>query len=192
MIGRLTGTYSGTTPEGSALVDVGGVGYAVRLPAQATLPLREGEHVMFFIHTAVRDDAIDLYGFLEEMELVFFKQLMQVSGIGPKTALTIMGTADVVGLKRAIAAGDSGALVKVYGVGKKSAERLVVELRDKVALEAGTSGSQGYGGDDGEVIEALMALGYRADESRRALKDIAPDIVGTKARLSATLRYLGK
>jgi Holliday junction DNA helicase RuvA len=143
-----------------------------------------------YIHTAVRDDAIDLYGFLEEAELVFFKQLMGVSGIGPKTALGIMSVADVSSLKRAVAEGDSVTLIKVYGIGKKSAERLVVELRDKVSLEIGVgSGSTATG--DGDVIEALLSLGYRADESRKALKEVAPGTVGTKARLAAVLRHLG-
>lgn len=121
MIGRLSGAFAGTTPDGAALVDVGGVGYAVRLPAQAVLTLEPGARVMFHIHTAVRDDAIDLYGFLAEDELVFFKQLMGVSGIGPKTALGIMGVADVSALKRAIAQGDAATLTKLYGIGKKSA-----------------------------------------------------------------------
>jgi Holliday junction DNA helicase RuvA len=191
MIGKLRGLLDGTTPEGYILVDVSGVGYCVRMPAQVDILLQLGQEVMLFIHTAVREDAIDLYGFLTEEELQFFKQLMQVSGVGPKTALGIMNVADVSSLKRAIAAGDSAQLTNVFGIGKKSAERLIVELRDKIKLQASKQGVVYTGEDDSEVIEALMALGYRADEGRKALKDVPASTKGTHARLSAALRQLG-
>jgi len=192
MIGKLTGEFAGTTPDGAALVDVGGVGYVVRLPAQAGDSRgTPGERVSFYIHTAVREDAIDLYGFETEEALAFFKQLMQVSGVGPKTALGIMSVAEVSSLKRAIAQSDSVTLVKVYGIGKKSAERLVVELRDKIKLEVPAPGSAPYAEDDTEVIEAMLALGYRADESRKILKEIPPTIRGTRERIAAALRHLG-
>lgn len=192
MIGRLTGEFGGTTPDGSALIDVGGVGYTVRTPLLTLEILKGGSsHVSLHIHTAVRDDAIDLYGFLAEEELSFFKQLMGVSGVGPKTALGIMSVADVSMLKRAIAQSDSVTLIKVYGIGKKSAERLVVELRDKIKLEIPAPGEKQYAEDDTDVIEALLSLGYRADESRRVLQEIAPGLKGTRERLSAALRYLG-
>lgn len=191
MIGKLRGLLDGTTPEGSMLVDVSGVGYVVRMPGPADLAPQLGQSVTLFIHTAVREDAIDLYGFLTEEELHFFKQLMQVSGVGPKTALGIMSGADVSALKRAIAAGDAAQLTNVFGIGKKSAERLVVELRDKIKLQASKQGVVYTGEDDSEVIEALMALGYRADESRKALGGVSAATKGTHARLSAALRHLG-
>ncbi len=192
MIGRLTGDFAGTTPDGSALIDVGGVGYTVRTPLLTLETLKDTAHsTSIYIHTAVREDAIDLYGFLTEEELAFFKQLMTVSGIGPKSALSIMSVADVSSLKRLIAQGDSVTLIKVYGIGKKSAERLVVDLRDKIKLEMPAPGSSRHADDDGDVLEALMALGYRADESRKILKEIPPDIRGTNDRIAAALRYLG-
>lgn len=168
MIGKLTGSFAGTTPEGLALVDVGGVGYAVRLPLPTMLTISSGAvgELSLFVHTAVREDAIDLYGFTTAEELSFFKLLMSVSGIGPKTALSILNVAEVSSLKRAIASGDSVQLIKVFGIGKKSAERMVLELKDKL----GEGGEAALGGGDGEVIEALMALGYRADEARAAVK----------------------
>ena len=185
MIGKLTGSVSSSSPDGSIIVEVGGVGYCVRVPL-LLLPL-EGK-VSLHIHTAVREDAIDLYGFPDEAGLAFFKQLMSVSGIGPKTAISIMSVADVPSLSRAIAAGDAQALVKVFGLGKKSAERIVVELRDKLAAHA----PKGAGGD-AEVVEALMALGYSASESRNAIKGLSPkDGETTKERLSAALRRLGQ
>jgi Holliday junction DNA helicase RuvA len=195
MIGKLTGRFGGEADGGAVIIEVGGVGYVVRTPLFAIDLLRAsaGGEISMFIHTAVREDALDLYGFPTEIELAFFKQLMSVSGIGPKSALGIMQVADVASLKRAIAAGDQLTLVKVFGIGKKSSERIVVELRDKLASEAKARGisSDSLPLGDTEVIEALMALGYRADESRRAVKDIPNEIVGVRERLSAALKQLG-
>jgi Holliday junction DNA helicase RuvA len=190
MIGKLTGTLGHTSP-GEALLDVAGVGYLVRVPLSVTL--RAGDKLSLFIYTKVSDDAIDLYGFSTEAELAFFKQLMSVSGIGPKTALGIMGVSDVTTLKRSIAAGDASTLTKVFGIGKKSAERMVVELRDKVSLEVGGGTAlHGVAGDDLEILEALMALGYRADESRAVLKTLSKSGATTlQERLGAALKRLG-
>jgi Holliday junction DNA helicase RuvA len=192
MIGKLTGHFDGTTPEGLALIDVVGVGYAVRIPLPTLIILQTAatERVSLFVHTAVRDDAIDLYGFITPEELSFFKQLMSVSGIGPKTALGVLNVADVATLKSTIASGDAAKLIKVFGIGKKSAERMVVELRDKLASEVGV----GIAGGDAEVIEALMALGYRADEARAALKAFSKTLgadASVHEKLSAALKYLG-
>src|SRR6185295_1762397 len=133
MIGKLTGTWEGST-DGMGLIDVAGVGYAVRVPFY-TLTTVPGTLVSLFIHTAVREDAIDLYGFATGEELSFFRQLTSVSGVGPKTALGVLNVSDIKSLKRSIAAGDAGALTKVFGIGKKSAERIVVELKDKMGHE---------------------------------------------------------
>ena len=184
MIGKLTGTVERAAP-GEALIDVAGVGYLVRIPL--SLELSPGGRASLSIYTAVRDDAIDLYGFAGDKELLFFKQLMSVSGIGPKTALGIMSVSDVESLKRSIGAGDAAALTKVFGIGKKSAERIVVELREKVG---GGMLAAGEGGEDGEVIEALLSLGYSASESRAALKK-AGEAKGVKERLGRALRHLG-
>lgn len=186
MIGKLTGTVAGTDAH-SVILDVQGVGYCVRMSLGALLTLKEGGPLSLFVHTAVRDDAIDLYGFQTQEELTFFKLLMSVQGVGPKTALGILNVADVKTLKRSIAQGDASTLTKVFGIGKKSAERIVVELRDKLKDHKG----EAVAGDDGEVIEALMALGYRAEESRRALGQVQADVVGVRERLSAALKNLG-
>lgn len=137
----------------------------------------------------MRDDAIELYGFPTAAELAFFKLLMSVSGVGPKTALGVLNVADIQSLKRSIALGDSSALNKVYGIGKKSAERIVVELRDKLAKDTANTAAA-VAGSDGEVVEALMALGYSAPEAREAIKELPKDAKGTQARLSAALRHL--
>ncbi len=193
MIGKLTGRFGGVAEGGVALVEVAGVGYAVRIPLLALEALQgSSAEVSLYIHTAVREDAIDLYGFETEEDLGFFKQLMSVSGIGPKTALGILNAADAPSLKRSIALGDAAALTKVFGIGKKSAERIVVELKDKVLLTspARTAQSGSVGGGEIEVIEALMALGYSAPESRAALKESAAE-GDTRERLAAALKYLG-
>lgn len=189
MIGKLTGVWGGAE-DGAGLIEVGGVGYAVRVPLYA-LTTKPGAPVSLFIHTAVREDAIDLYGFTTQEELSFFKQLTGVSGVGPKTALGVLNVADIKSLKRSIAAGDASALTKVFGIGKKSAERIVVELRDKLALERSAKPSDLAALGDGEVIEALMALGYKADESRAALRAIGQEGGDIKERLGAALRRLG-
>ena len=188
MIGKLTGRFESSGPSGTALIEVGGVGYSVRVPASSLARLQAGD-VSLYIHTAVREDAIDLYGFPEPEELAFFKQLMSVSGVGPKTALAIMSVAEVATLARAIAAGDSGTLTKVFGIGKRTAERIVVELKDKMLKGVRSDPSSSLGANDSEAIEALMALGYGAAECRKALGGIEGGDL--KERLGLALRRLG-
>lgn len=190
MIGKLTGRFTGVVPDG-ILIEVGGVGYAVRVPALALASLRKDSEISLFIHTAVREDSLDLYGFSTEEELRFFKQLLGVTGIGPKSALGILNVADVATLKRSIAHGDNSMLTKVFGIGKKSAERIVVELRDKFALESTNKGESLGSSEDADVVEALMALGYSAAESRRAVREIPKDAEGVKKRIAEALKYLG-
>jgi len=190
MIGKLTGTLAGKQEGGVVIVDVQGVGYCVRVPLAFTLA--DDSPISLFIHTAVRDDAIDLYGFAAEHELAFFRQLMTVSSVGPKTALSIMSVAETSALKRAIAAGDASTLHKVFGIGKKSAERIVVELRDKLQVETGAQELILGAGNDAEVIEALLGLGYSAAECRKALQGLGVDpSASIKDRLGAALRRLG-
>ena len=188
MIGKLTGTFAGRSGDGTILIDVGGVSYAIHttLAARETLA-REGR-ASVFTHMAVREDAIDLYGFPTEEELSFFRLLLGVSGIGPKTALGVLNLADVQTLKNTIATGDSAYLTRVFGLGKKSAERIVVELKDKL-----TKG--GYGGTvtgpEGDVLEALLTLGYSAEEARTAVKAVAGE-GDTSDRLRKALQILGQ
>ena len=147
--------------------------------------------ICLFIHTAVREDAIDLYGFLTQGELRFFKLLTSVSGIGPKSALGILNLADVPTLARAITRGDASGLTKVFGIGKKSGERIVLELRDKLTNELIISSAASPEMGDTDVLEALMALGYSAAESRAAVKEISPETQEMRERLSEALRHLG-
>ncbi len=173
MIGKLTGHFGGNTPDGSVIIDVHGVGYSVRVSAALVNALAihseaSSDPTSLFIHTNVREDAIELYGFLTESDMIFFRQLTSVGGVGSKTAMGIMNLADTPTLKRSIARGDTVSLTKVIGIGKKSAERIVVELKDKMNVEGDAAGQQD---GDYEVVEALLSLGYSAQDARRAVKE---------------------
>lgn len=195
MIGKLTGRFGGMAGDGTVIIEVSGVGYAVRVPASLLAEMQGGAaDISLHIHTAVREDAIDLYGFASGDDLAFFRQLTSVSGIGPKSALGILNIAEADTLKRSIARGDSSMLTKVFGIGKKSAERIVVELRDALADQAAARGEAVGAGEGSEVVEALIALGYSATEARRAAKETAkeaPEGASVRERLSAALKYLG-
>jgi Holliday junction DNA helicase RuvA len=192
MLGRLIGVFEGERQDGTALIDVHGVGYVVRATAVALEEARRNpSRTVFLIHTVVREDVFDLYGFSNEDEQSFFKLLLEVSGVGPKTALGILNLAGIETLRSAIAAGDAAYLTRVSGVGKKSAERIVVELKDKLS-KAGFG--EGHGGrkEDGDVLEALVALGYSPLEARAALKSVPAEITDLQGRVREALRTLSK
>lgn len=188
MIGKLTGTFAGKSGDGSILIDVGGVAYAVHTTLSAMEAFSRGPSVEAYTHLSVREDGMDLYGFPSQDELGFFRLLIGVSGVGPKTALGILNVADVKTLKNAIATGDTTYLTRVFGVGKKSAERIVVELRDKFAKEG--YGGKGSAGEDGDALDALIALGYSGEEARTALKAVAKEGDASE-RLRKALQILG-
>lgn len=189
MIGKLSGVCGGISTQGTLLVEVGGVGYAVRTTLSHLAGLREGARVSLHIHTSVRDDAIDLYGFPSEEEVSFFRLLLGVSGIGPKTALSILNLDTVPGLRAAIARGDIPYLTRISGIGKKSAERVVVELRDKLA-KLGYGAGDAALSSDAEVLDALGSLGYKAEEAREAIRKVPPEVRGVGERLRETLKRL--
>lgn len=192
MIGRLQGTYLGTARSGEALIDIHGVGYLVRTTSSGFAELHaHPDQATLFIHTAVKEDALDLYGFPNEEELSFFKLLLDVSSVGPKTALGILNLAGVATLRSAIAAGDAAYLTRVSGVGKKSAERIVVELRDKLAKE-GYGESHANRGLDGDVLDALVNLGYSLEQARAALASVPSDLTEVEARVRGALKILSK
>ena len=188
MIGQLTGTIA-AREAGSIILDVAGVGYLLRVtsPTYQLLTKKEGV-VTLRTHLAVRENALDLYGFLEEKELHFFELLLTVSGIGPKTALAVLSVADVETIISAVSEGNSAYLTKVAGIGRKIAEKIVLELRDKVgAIEKASVSMQ----EDSDVLEALRSLGYQASEAREALKQLPKEMAGASDRLKAALKMLG-
>jgi Holliday junction DNA helicase RuvA len=139
---------------------------------------------------AVRENSLDLYGFVTTEEMDFFTLLLDVSGIGPKSALSILIVAPLDTLKKAIATGDTSYLNKVSGIGKKTAEKIVIELRDKLhAFKHEGSASELRGESD--VVEALKSLGYSQNEARDVLKQVPATIEGTNARIKEALKILG-
>lgn len=176
-----------------AVIDTNGVGYKVRTTLDTLIKLRDNKtnKVSLWIHTSVREDAIDLYGFNDQNELNFFEMLISVSGIGPKSALGILNIAPVDHLKEAIAMGDASALTKVSGIGSKSAQKIILELRDKLGSNINEKGSTILG-EERDAIEGLVALGYAEREAREALKNISAETKGTSARIKEALKKLGK
>jgi Holliday junction DNA helicase RuvA len=174
MIGRLTGRLASKAPD-SVLLDVGGVGYLVHIPLSTFYELPEAESpASLFVHTHVREDSLALYGFLTERERSLFLMLMSVAGIGPKVALTVLSGIPPAELVEALRRQDVRRLVAIPGVGKKTAERMVLELAEKVAgfgAEPATGAPTAVAPDD--VVSALVNLGYRKAEAERAVDGIA-------------------
>jgi len=187
MIGRLEGTVH-STHAGFAILSVGGVGYKVFGTRETLARMKREGDAAVWTHLAVREDVLDLYGFFTEEELRLFQLLLMVSGIGPKSALAILDIASVETLRSAIAAGKAEYLTKVSGIGKKTAEKIVLELRDKVG--AGAQTNESMRGDE-EALEAMRALGYSQSEAREALRKVPSDIESSSARLREALRILG-
>lgn len=179
MIARLRGSL--LEVEGSELiVDVNGVGYRVTVPDTAALRLPGvGNEVVLYVHTHVREDTFELFGFVTKSELRLFETVVTVSGIGPRLALAILSHASVDTFVRAVLSADTAVLTKIPGIGKKTAARILLELKDKlggetwaqtlVAAETSPPISTVPSGA-GDAIEALMALGYREDEARKAVE----------------------
>lgn len=189
MIARLKGIAS-FIGGNFAVLETNGVGYKVFTTADTLRLLGKETETTLWIHTAVRENALDLYGFRERSELEFFEMLITISGIGPKSALGIISVAPVDTLRRAISSGDTSYLTKVSGIGRKIAEKIVVELRDKL----GTMGN-GVAGtplrEETDALSALEALGYSAREAREALKTVGTEAASTQDKLKAALRQLG-
>lgn len=172
MIARLTGEVAERRLQGLVL-DVGGVGYLVTCSEAAAAALPMGKRVSLRIHTAVRDDAIELFGFATELEETLFHELIRVPGVGPRVAMNILSGGKPEEIAAAIVAEDFGRLRKLPGVGKKTAERLVVDLRERLAPLVPAQGRQVQQGaapaprGEDELLQALLALGYKPGEAER-------------------------
>lgn len=193
MIGALRGKVEAKTP-GMVLVDVGGVVYevAVSLQSFARLPA-EGATVRLDVVTHLREDGITLFGFLDRAEKSVFNLLRLVNGVGPKLALNILSGLPAGDLRSALANGDVQRLVRVPGVGKKIAERLVLELRERARDEEVASGVEPVVGDverrNQEAISALVNLGYRRADAEKVLADVAADVPLEEAIRDALRRF---
>lgn len=171
------------------VLDAGGVGYRLFVSSDTifTLSQKTGDEIFFWTHMAVRENSMELFGFLDRESLEFFEHLITISGIGPRSALSIIGIASLDTLKRAIQSGDTGYLTKVSGIGKKTAEKIVLELRDKFGAGTQTNDLK----SEAEALEALKAIGYSTQEGRDALKKVPIEIEGTNARIKEALKILG-
>lgn len=172
---------------GSILIDVGGIGYEVRLALTASVTAKIGEEVSLHTYFIVRETLQELYGFPTLPERDMFELLIDLPGIGPKSALHILSQADVRLLEEAAERNDAVYLSKLSGIGKKSAEKIVMGLKDKIVPRGDTAAHS----DDNDVIDALIALGYTSDEARRALRDMPVTAINTKERLMEALKILG-
>jgi Holliday junction DNA helicase RuvA len=169
-----------------------GLGYKIFIAPEILAELNKGDETSFFLYHNIKEDAEDLYGFNLAKDLEMFEMLISVSGIGPKSALSLMSLTGTEHLKSSIASGDVSLLTKVSGVGKKTAERVVLELRDKVAKlesEIQASGIE-YSQNLSDEIDALMSLGYSLQESREALKKVDKDIIDSAQRVKEALKNI--
>ena len=191
MIGRLTGTLAIKSPP-QLLIDVNGVGYEVDVPMSSFYNLPAlGERVTLLIHYVVREDAHVLFGFLTPEERDTFRTLVKISGVGPRTALSILSGLSVNDLAGAVAQQDSARLVKVPGIGKKTAERLLLELKGKLGDAIGPT-QVGKGSESqSDILQALLALGYNDREASAALKALPQDI-GVSDGIKLALRTLAR
>lgn len=193
MISHLRGTLISSGVD-YVIIDCGGVGYLVHTPRETATALelrsKDEKEVSVFTHLAVRDTSLDLYGFTAEDELNFFELLISVSGIGPRSALQIMNLETVGMLSSAIIESNTAYLTKVSGIGKKSAERIIIELRDKIVAREEESGHAHS--EDADAFEALTSLGYSAKEARDALRALPKGTEGAGNRLTEALKMLGK
>ncbi len=189
MIGRLRGTVADKRGE-RVLLDVSGVGYEIAVPPRALVELPGiGEEAVVHTHLHVREDAMALFGFSTEDQRDLFRVLLAVSGVGPKVALAILGTMSPDDLRRAVVTEDAGALTAVPGIGKRSAQKLILELRPKLELpdtELAPSNTP-----LAEVRAALEGLGYHSDEIRAAMADL-PQTDEVEALLRHALQELGR
>ncbi len=191
MIGKLSGVLSEKSPP-QILIDCQGVGYEVDVPMSTFFNLPAvGERVTLLTHHVVREDAQILFGFGSAAERDAFRQLIRISGVGPRTALGVLSGLSVADLAAAVTSQDASRLVKVPGIGKKTAERLLLELKGKMGPDLGAAGLGVADAAHGDITQALLALGYSEKEASAALKGLPPDL-GVSEGIKWALRQLAR
>jgi Holliday junction DNA helicase RuvA len=194
MIASLAGEITDKSLN-SAVIEVNGVGYELFISAQEFEELKVGDKYKLFVHESIREDAFDLYGFINEQSKKLFELLISVKNIGPKAALAILSIGPAVKIRSAIAAGDINLLMSAKGVGKKAAEQVIVELRDKVGLVATSDAEdlvlRGAVDQSDEAMQALISLGYTEQEAYGFLKSIDPSLP-VDERLNLALKGANK
>ncbi|MCJ7799224.1 MAG: Holliday junction branch migration protein RuvA [Polaromonas sp.] len=190
MIGRLTGQLAEKNPP-EILVDCHGVGYEVLVPMSTFYNLPGlGEKISLFTHFVVREDAQLLYGFASTAERAAFRQLIKITGVGPRMALSVLSGMSVADLAQAVTQQEAGRIVKVPGIGKKTAERLLLELKGKLGADMGAHVSVANDAQS-DILQALVALGYSDRDAALALKALPPD-VGVSDGIKLALKALSK
>ena len=190
MIGKLSGTLDDKNPP-QVIVDCHGVGYEVLVPMSTFYNLPElGARVSLLTHFVVREDAQILYGFATSQERAAFRELIKISGVGPRTALSVLSGMSVAELSQAVTLQEGGRLIKVPGIGKKTAERLLLELKGKLGPDIGVVTSVAND-SQADILQALLALGYSDKEAAAALKALPID-VGVSEGIRLALRALAK
>lgn len=180
-------------PNNYLILEVSGIGYQIFAGENFLAEIKIGSEQELYIHHRVREEASDLYGFKDLEDLNLFELLLSVSGVGPKSALAVLSLANSDDIKEAIIRGDASLLTKVSGIGKKTAERLVLELKNKVMrISTGTTLVGGSSNSLGDELDALMSLGYAMNEAREALNKVEASITSTSGRVKAALKYLAK
>lgn len=191
MIGKLTGTLLEKRPP-MVLVDVNGVAYELDVPMNTLYQLpATGSKVTLYTHLIVREDAHLLFGFATEEERVAFRQLLKVNGVGARTALAVLSGLSVQDLSHAVATQDAARLTRIPGVGKKTAERLLLELKDKLQAGAAEAAGGARPGGRGDALNALLALGYHEKEAANALSKVPSDLATSEA-IRQALKLLSK
>jgi len=178
--------------EKFAIIAAGGVGYKIFAGVETLRKVPEkGQNVRLWTHQYVREDALELYGFLTFVELELFETLISISGIGPKSGLGIMAIAPVDTLKKAIASGDTSYLTRVSGIGRKTAEKIVLELKEKMAGKGVTVNAPELK-DEADALEALVSLGYSQRDAREALNKLSGQNLTVEKRVKEALKKFGK
>lgn len=191
MIGRISGILLEKNPP-NLLVDCQGVGYEVSVPMSTFYNLPGlGEKVALLTHLAVREDAHLLYGFGSAEERNAFKELIKISGVGARTALSILSGMSVADLAQAVTVQEAGRLTRVPGIGKKTAERLLLELKGKLGADLGLAGGAAQGDATGDILHALLALGYSDKEAGLAIKQV-PSGTSVSEGIKLALKALSK
>lgn len=191
MIGSLKGVVD-IIDNSSVIIDVNGVGYKATAANSLLSKLRVGESVKLFTYTHVREDVLDLYGFLDLLDLKLFESLISVSGVGPKTALGVFSVGTQKEIINAIVNGNADFFTSVPRLGKKNAQKIIIELKNKLGSDTEFDINGNSWGDNKEILDALKNFGFSANEIREAIKNIKAEGATIEEKIKLTLKQLGK
>jgi len=174
----------------TVVIQVSGIGYKVFVPTETAIEMTTGSQAFLWTHLVVRENAHELFGFLDKEALDTFELLITISGIGPRTALNILNVASPSTLRQAVASADTSYLTRVSGIGKKNAEKIVLELKDKMKVSKDDKSLDTR--SEGDALEALVSLGYNERDARDALKKVPKEVVGASERVKSALKLLSQ